>query len=232
MKVIVPLKKLQKICSKLISIHGQGNTEELFSSKTQLQFFDYFFKDELLEIIENVKTLRSRYIKLEKEIFDIEAQKRERAKEIDFLKFQIGEIEEAQLKENEEETLKEERELLTNAQRIIEALNSISVILSGRDSENGGLIHEIETALNIMKDIRTYSSNLENIGRAFSESHSILKDVSKEIGTEVQKLINRYDEKRLDEIVERINTLNNLKRKYGETIEKVWEIKGRQKKIK
>lgn len=219
--LFVPLKNYRDICSKLISIHGQRSSEELFSPKMQLFFFDYYFKDKLSEIIERVKMLRLKYINLRKEIQNIETQTKERAREIDFLKFQINEIEQAQLRDGEEESLKAEREILSNAQKIIESMNAITTILDGKSFEDRGLIKEIEQALNIIKEIKTHSPNLENIEKALFESYSILKDVSKDASDEAQKLIKDYDEKRLDEIVERINTINNLKRKYGETIKDV-----------
>jgi len=228
--LFVPQRIYKENCSKLIAIHGQDSTEELFSNKKQLQSFDHFFKDELSLLIEKVIELRGKYIELKKSIKEIETEERERAKEIDFLKFQISEIEGAQLKSGEEESLKRERELLSNAQKIIEALNSASLILSGREEENEGIIHELEGVLNIVKDIGNYSSNLENIGKSLSESYSILRDINRDVLSEIQKLVSTYDEKRLDEIVERINTLANLKKKYGETIEKVLETAEEAKK--
>ncbi len=228
--LFVPQKNYREACNKLIAIHGQNGTEELFSSKKQLQFFDYYFKEELLPLIEKVKELKGKYINLKKAIIEIESEKRERAREIDFLKFQINEIEEANLKVGEEKSLKEERELLSNAQKIIEALNSLNSILSGGEQENIGIIYELEKTINIMNGIINYSSTLSSINNSLEDCYAVLKETNRDILNEVQKLISLYDEKRLGELVDRLDTISNLKKKYGETIEKVLESKDNMKK--
>lgn len=227
--LFVPQKTYKETCYKFIALHGQGSTEELFSYRKQLQLFDYFFKDELSLLIDKIRELKEKYIKLKKSIKEIESEKKERLKEIDYLKFQISEIEEAGLKVGEEESLKEEKELLSNAQKIIEALNSLSLLLSGSENESRGIIYELEKAINIASVLKNYSSNLENINTTLTESYSVLKDINRDVLCEVQKLISLYDEKRLNDIVERLDSINNLKRKYGETIEKILETKDEAK---
>lgn len=228
--LFVPQKNYMETCNKLIAIHGQNSTEELFSSKKQLHFFDYYFKEELSQLIEKVKELKGKYIDLKKAITEIESEKKERAREIDFLKFQINEIEEANLKHGEEESLKEERDLLSNAQRIIEALNSISLTLSGGEQENIGIVYELEKAINITSGIKNYSPSLGSIDNSLNDCYAILKETNRDILNEVQKLLNLYDEKRLGELVDRLDTISNLKKKYGDTIEKVLESKDKMEK--
>ena len=219
--IIVPLREYRDICSKLISIHGQRNSEDLFMKKKQIFYYDYFFKNETGLLVEEIIKLKREYTELKRNILNSEELKKERTREIDYLKFQIEEIDNAHLSAGEEESLKEEKDILTNSQKIIETLSEIETLLIKENSEDKGIIKDIGTIINLINNIRLFDKNLNEIATSTEEINSIIKDTARSIVDEKQKILNLYNENRLDEITERISLISSLKRKYGDSIEKI-----------
>lgn len=208
---------LKNIGSLLVDIHGQNEHQELMQSEHHTKLLDTFGDEKHQKKLNDYQKEyeRYRYLKNEYDLFEQDEQ--EAAQRLDLLRFQIDEIEEAGFILGEEEELEEERLQLRNFQKIMESLSYSYQILSGNeDISTLNLLGEIEGRLqgieDIHQDYQKLSSMVTDVNYQLKEVSSIIYDYMHEL---------EYDEARLNEIEERLNLLQQFKRKYGVNIEEI-----------
>lgn len=210
---IVTIANLKEIGSQLIDIHGQNEHQELMVPENHIYLLDYFGSQELASLKQDYAGTYAQLKKLEKERRQWEYNEQELAQRIDVLKYQVDEISAAKLQENEEDDLKEEEQKLANHQAIVEALSSTYSLLQGEELSGLDLIGQ---AMERMDAISTMDESFKQIADTLSSAFFQLQEVSSDVYSEMDQL--EYDEERLNEIEERLNLIQQLKRKYGHTI--------------
>lgn len=210
---IVTIANLKEIGSQLIDIHGQNEHQELMVPENHIYLLDYFGSQELASLKQDYAGTYAQLKKLEKERKQWEYNEQELAQRIDVLKYQVDEISAAKLQENEEDDLKEEEQKLANHQAIVEALSSTYSLLQGEELSGLDLIGQ---AMERMDAISTMDESFKQIADTLSSAFFQLQEVSSDVYSEMDQL--EYDEERLNEIEERLNLIQQLKRKYGHTI--------------
>ena len=207
----------------LVDIHGQSDHVSLLRPAEQLDMLDRFAGTEPLraEITAGVGTLRA----LERRVAAIAGQGREREQRIDFLTFQVGEIDAAALVDGEEELLAAERQVLANAERLGQDAELVAVSLTGGADEFGGgdpapaALPAMRAAIGAMADIAAIDPAAADLSTRLAEILVLLEDLSSDVrdyrdGVEA-------DPGRLAVVEDRLDLIRSLKRKYGATIAEV-----------
>jgi DNA repair protein RecN (Recombination protein N) len=216
--VMIPIKEYKRMLRQLISIHGQHDTSHLFSRKNQLLLFDRFFGKEFSEHLAYIHKHRSKYLQCKEQLLSWEQSEKERRNEIDFLQYQIQEIDQAGLKSNEEEELIREREMLSNSQRIIEALSNIEQHFSEVTRQGLSIEQNFHRCIQLLSGIAEFTPGLKLSLESLQTCSSIVKDLLHDWKKEREEIENNYDLQKLDQIVSRLDLIQNLKRKYGSSI--------------
>lgn len=222
----VPLKKVREVADILIDIHGQQQHQSLLYEKNQLDILDQFAHEKTAPLLENIAQLHKEYTALKKELEENGLNEEERARELNFLEYQIEEIGQAQLKVGEDQELEEQFRLAANSKNIVEALSEVAG-LTGSEVGNqagsmiGAAIRNLGKISHLSDKISIYKGQLEEIDQ-------LLSDFNRDITDYMEEVVFREDEFR--ELEERITFIQNLKSKYGSTIEAILEYEINAKK--
>ena len=218
-KTIV-LSQLKKIREKLLDIHGQHQNQSLLSKGTHILYLDEYNSENISPLLEQFEIFKNRYSEIEDKINELKGNE-DREKLLDYIKFQIEDIEKAKLKPGEEEDLREQYNILANAEKISSSLinsynylnnnpqgNSVLELLSKVISE---LSHS-EVHLEKIKDKRV---QVEEAYYLLEESTRDIRDIANEV---------YYDENELAAINERIYEISLYKKKYGNSIDEILQF--------
>lgn len=213
------VSQLKRIREKILDIHGQHQNQSLLQRSSHILYLDNFIGDKIEEHLKKFENLKEELYGIRDRINALKGNE-DRDKLIDYTKFQIDDIEKGKLKIGEEEELKEEYEVLSNAEKINSALVVSYGLLDGRDDGNSVLeglskvIGELSGVLKHYDALKDKKNDLEGAYYVIQESAREIRDLADEIV---------YDEGRLSKINERIYEINNYKKKYGTTVKEVLE---------
>lgn len=213
---VVTIALLKIIGTFLIDIHGQNEHQELMQSENHIHLLDSFDNEQIQELKEDYQLIYQEYRLTKKQYNDWKDREQELAQKIDILRFQTEEIAEANLTIGEEEELEEEERRLANFQNITQALTiSYQVI---QENEPGAL-ELLGKAMDEMRGIEELDEDLKEISKITNDTFYQLQ----ELASEMYNVLDRqeYDEDRLNEIAGRLNTIQQLKRKYGSSIAEI-----------
>ena len=200
-----------------LDIHSQHQTYAFMQPKTHINLLDNYAKDVYGEDLEKYKKLYSEYLSLQKALEIAKNSANATESQIDFLKFQIEEIENAAIEDiDEEDKLNEELKVLENAEKLKELTYGAYWALNGEDGSLSDAITQIK--INISK-AKNLDISLENAENTIIEISELARELSSSLRDYSQSVTN--DTERLDEIQERLFVLDKLKRKYGGTLEEV-----------
>ena len=215
---------LRELGELLIGIHGQGEHLALLKAKAHLPLLDAYtgIGDEVRALGKMVREVK----KLQKEQIQLRENREMRQNRIEFLRFKVEEIDAANLEPDEEGRLKEERQKLANSDHLSRASQEAIAFLTGVEVGDGettsvsDLISQVEAAVSLL--VKHDSSQSELLSRV----QGVVSDLD-DIGSSLRAYAEQveHDPNRLTEIEERIDFINRLKRKYGDSIETI--LKGR-----
>ena len=214
---LVNQELLKNLRALFVDIHSQHQTYTFLQPQYHINLLDSYAKDVYGEILDTYKDKFKLYEKLKLQLQEAKNSANATESQIDFLKFQINEIEEANIKsETEDDELSKELEILENAEKLKELTGNAYWTINGDD----GSILEAMTKIKIdLSKASNYDSSLEDINSKYLDVIENLKDISSELRDYSQNLDN--DTQRLNDIQERLFLLDKLKRKYGGTLEDV-----------
>lgn len=223
----VTLAVLRELASELVNIHGQHDNQSLLTPSKHIDFLDSFAADEeqkrgYYEIYKSREALK-------KELERLNMNETERAEKIDFLTYQIEEIEKAKLRDGEEEELREQRDIIANAEKIvIAAQEAYDNIYGGEKAQSA--YDGISTAVAALSDIASFDERLSAVLDKISEAMYSIEDAAHEIKECTDGI--EYDEQLLNDIEERLDLISRLKRKYGGDIKFILEkLEGFKKEL-
>lgn len=206
----VTAAKLKAVTGLLIDIHGQHEHQSLLHVSKHLEILDTYAKSRTSPIKEEIAGLYRRYKSLQAALSEAAGDADSRKREADFLQFEIAEIEEAALKDGEEDALTEQYRKFSNGRRIIESLSSAYVSV---DSDGVG------RALHQIGEVVSYDAELKPIQDQLFDAEAILSDVHHAIGEYLENVT--FDEEELAQIEARLDLIHNLQAKYGNTVERI-----------
>lgn len=213
----VTLRLLQSIGDQLIDIHGQGEHLSLLRRDAQLRLLDRYagtwpLRNEFAEQVHELQRVRTAMQKLR-------MSDREKVQRVDRLKYIVKEIEEANLRPDEEEELKQEQRRLSNAKDIARAARQVYVLLYEGVEEQPAVVDVLGQVQRALRDIIKHDESLKDDAKTVEEAQYLLDDVARRVGDYADQT--QHDPARLTQVEDRLNTIFRLKRKYGDTIEEV-----------
>jgi len=211
---LIPLGKLTEIGECLISIHGQHQHQTLLQVDRQLEYLDEF--GGLSPLRSQLSTLFREWQSLKSRLREIEEEQRVASRELELIRYQLQEIERANLKPGEEEELRRERELLLNVERVSEATREAYYHLY---AAQGSVIERIKKILHNIREIASYDPNWTDLLERGDSILYQLEDMALALRDYPKKLA--FDPERLSRIEDRWQELQSLKRKYGRSIQEV-----------
>jgi|Deesub1362B_J571_1020462.scaffolds.fasta_scaffold00001_228 DNA repair protein RecN (Recombination protein N) len=212
--VLMPLKKIKTFGPDLVDIYGQNDHIFLRNKEFQLDYLDEVAG--LLAIREEVTHLAQQVKKLLREKEKLSLKEAERRQRLDFLKFQINEIEKAELKTGEEEELIREREILRNAERVQQLVEEMLALGYEEDLSLSNLLTQM---LHRLRELKNFEATFEEMEKAFEEFNLLLKEYFRYLFDFKEKY--EVSPEKLDGIEARLSMLEKLKRKYGPTVPEI-----------
>ncbi len=213
----VTARQVKELAELLIDIHGQHEHQSLLNKKKHMEILDAYCGEEFLEAAGAVeaayKECREIRRALEEEAMDEDTKNREQA----LAEFELQEIEEAKLTPGEDEELEKRYRLMVNGKRIIENLTE-SYQYTGSDFEGGAGI-SLSRALRALGGVSSLDERLEALQGQLSEIDSLLADYNRDLAEYMADM--EFDSGDFAAVEERLNQLNRLKDKYGQTLEAV-----------
>ena len=212
---LVTISELKELGEVLVDLHGQHDNQSLLDAKKHIEVIDNFAGKELVKLKEEYSTLYNKRKELLGEIERLGGEPEQRLRTIEFLKFQLDEIENAKLKVNEDEELNEKRKVLANAEKIMKSLSYSYEAISSEE----GVINCLERIRSRLNEISMLDKKYEEFIGIVNEAYYQLEDVSGSLANEIDSLF--IDEDELNRVDERLDLLFKLKKKYGGTIEEI-----------
>lgn len=216
---IVTLNALRSITDRLVDVHGQHEHQSLLEPKRHIGILDAFGGSQIASALADTASIFSEYKAVENKLNAGFVSEAERERRIDILGYQINEIDSASPRSDEEAAIEEELKLLSNAERINSSLASGSELLSGE----GGALSSLRSLIRSISSISDLSSQYSELNQRIESAFYELEDASYQLRD--MQLSYEYSPERLNELENRLDLLNSLKRKYGGSIEAVLEFR-------
>ena len=210
---MVTVNELRNFMSRYIEIHGQNDNQQLLDSRTHKKYLDNFAGENLIQLKQDYKSKYVRYNEIKRELRENYGDEKEKQRKLDLLKYQLNEIEEAKLKDGEEEKLNEKRKVMMNSEKIAKSISEADTAIS-------------ENTIDILSSAIRALEKIEDIDKKYEETASSLKNIYYEL-QEIERDINsfrediEFNEQEREEIETRLDLLYDLKRKYGNNIKEI-----------
>ena len=214
---MVTVNELKNFMSKFIEIHGQNDNQSLLDNKFHLKYLDGFIGDKIIDIKKQYKEKYEKYLEIKQELKNNYGDEKERERKLDLLRYQFNEIEESNLKVNEEDNLEEKRKLMLNSEKISKNLNEADIAIG----ENS--IDSINTAIRALEKIENIDKKYEDISSNLKNIYYELQEISRDISEHKEDVY--FDEQERNEVEERLDLIYNLKRKYGNDVQEILNYK-------
>ncbi|WP_288479893.1 DNA repair protein RecN [uncultured Clostridium sp.] len=212
------VSQLKKIREKILDIHGQHQNQNLLQKESHGIYLDNFIGEIIEKDLNEFSSLRDELYSIRAKIVDLRGNL-EGEKLIDYIKFQLEDIEKGKLRLGEEEELKEQFNSLSNAEKINNSLTISYNILSGGDSSSA--LEGLSKVITELSSIEEYVSWIKEKREIVEEAYYNLEEITRELRDGADNI--QYDEEELAKINERLYTINSYKKKYGGSVESVLE---------
>ena len=210
---MVTVNELKEFMQQFIEIHGQNDNQNLLDNKLHINYLDGFSGEQLSKKKQQYQELYHKYLEIKKDLKQNLGDEKEKQRKLDLLQYQVNEIEEANLKETEEETLEERRTKILNAEKIAENLQQAESCIG----ENA--IDCISTAIRALEKIENLDENYAKASSNLKNMYYELQEISRDITNYAQDV--DFEEAERKEIEERLDLIHDLKRKYGNNIAEI-----------
>jgi DNA repair protein RecN (Recombination protein N) len=209
----IPVAKLREISENLIDIHGQNEHQTIINISKHRELLDSF--GGLSGDVAKVKEVHEKLYSIRNRISSFEIDEREKARRIEFNTFSIKEIEAAGLKPGEEEELRNESNLLANAEKIFKEVNESAELITGET----GVIRNLKKAEANLSKISDIDPDIASMLDKIREALYSLEDSSSELRAYRNSI--DFSPDRINQVEERLNTIQGLKKKYGDSIHEI-----------
>ena len=208
--VLVTVSILRKLGIQLINIHGQHDSALLFSEENHLQFLDAFAAN--TPLLEDYLGKYEQVSQLRREIQRMTMDESEKLRRMETLRFQIDEIERAELEAGEDDALENRRKVLQNAEKLSDGLNTAVQCLYGSDDSDG--------AASLLAEAERELARLSRFTDAFDPVHEKVLDLMYQVQDAAQEVRSACDDlsysgDELENIESRLDVIHRLRRKYG-----------------
>ncbi|MDO4747737.1 MAG: DNA repair protein RecN [Eubacteriales bacterium] len=210
---------LKEMSAYLVNIHGQADNAELMSPSLHLHYIDALAQN--AQLLAQYREVYNEYCKAKAELENANDDEAERLAQIDLLRYQIEELENADIKIGETEELNREKTVLLNSDKITKSLIKAKAVLDG-DDDIDGVINMTDDAVTSLSVSARYQESLTELSDRLANALYELKDISDLIADSISDI--ESDPYRLEQIEERLDLLYRLSRKYGSTEDEMLEF--------
>ena len=210
----VTVAQLRRIGGELLNIHGQHDGQQLLDEEQHLSYLDRFGRTEAF--LAAYQSAYGAMAALLDQIRSLQMDEAEKARRMDSLRFQIGELERAELTPGEEEELLQRRELLRNGEKYLSALSGADYALSGGE-EGGGAVSALRDAEEAISAVRNLSGGMGELYQRLEQLRCEAYDLAETIRDRREEF--DFSPAELDAVESRSDLLYRLKKKYGATVE-------------
>ena len=212
----VTVAQLRRIGEELLNIHGQHDGQQLLDEEQHLSYLDRFGRTEAP--LGRYQAAYGTMAGLQAKIRALQMDEAEKARRMDSLRFQIDELERAQLVPGEEEELLRRRDLLRNGEKYLSALSGADYCLNGGE-EGGGAVSALRDAEEAVAGIRTLSDDMGELYKRLEQLRCEAYDLAETIRDKREEF--DFSPAELDAVESRSDLLYRLKKKYGATVEEM-----------
>ena len=212
----VTVAKLKKVAEKLISLHAQHEQRTLLKAARHLELVDSYDKD-IAELKNEVASCYKEYKQINDKLSSLSLDENERAKRLDYIQYEINDIESARLVAGEDEELEEVYRKASSAHSIAEITSKVEELTGyDRDASSGS---QISMALREISSLTKYDAGAEELVNTLTDIDSLMSDFSRQLADYISDM--EFDEETLVNVENRLNLINTLKARYGSSIEDI-----------
>lgn len=215
---VATLQQLKSITSSLVDIHGQHEHQSLLDEGNHIKVVDGYSGERLSRLKDLYTQKYKEYTETKDEIAAMQLNELERQRQIEMYQFQVREIDEANLEENEDTYLKEQRLVLINSEDIKRCIDTAHYALSGSE-DNTSISSMMQIASENMNSLAEMDKNHDDLAKRLEQIMIELDDISDEVRT-LERSYN-FDLSDLEKIENRLSLLKGLSRKYGSDVNEI-----------
>ena len=206
--------QVRRIASLLLDIHGQHEHQSLLYTDRQLEILDAYGKEEIDPLRARVREAFRQWKELRDSLKEYELDEDARMREISFLEFEIREIDDAQLRDGEDETLEQAYRKMSNARNIVQALAAVRAVTGDGEGQSAG--EQIGRAVRELSQIAGMDESLQQMQSSLLTIDDLLNDFNRELAGYMEEFT--FSEEEFYETEKRLDEINRLKAKYGDSI--------------
>ncbi len=206
--------QVRRIASLLLDIHGQHEHQSLLYTDRQLEILDAYGKEEIDPLRARVREAFRQWKELRDSLKEYELDEDARMREISFLEFEIREIDDAQLRDGEDETLDQAYRKMSNARNIVQALAAVRAMTGDGEGQSAG--EQIGRAVRELSQIAGMDESLQQMQSSLLTIDDLLNDFNRELAGYMEEFT--FSEEEFYETEKRLDEINRLKAKYGDSI--------------
>ena len=206
--------QVRRIASLLLDIHGQHEHQSLLYTDRQLEILDAYGKEEIDPLRARVREAFRQWKELRDSLKEYELDEDARMREISFLEFEIREIDDAQLRDGEDETLEQAYRKMSNARNIVQALAAVRAMTGDGEGQSAG--EQIGRAVRELSQIAGMDESLQQMQSSLLTIDDLLNDFNRELAGYMEEFT--FSEEEFYETEKRLDEINRLKVKYGDSI--------------
>lgn len=215
----VPAARLKKAGDLLLDIYGQNEHQSLSDPKKHLRLLDEFVKKDLDPVLEELAPVYKEYVSIKKSIEEADIDEAQQKRDISYYSHVSEEIEEADLKPGEDEDLEATYKKMAGSEKVAKNLSEVqNLLFEGED-----VLSRIGESQRSLAAISDYDESVEDLGKTLSDAYDILESFSHELVSTAENLT--FDPAEFDQVTRRLDLINDLKQKYGRTIEDIYKSK-------
>lgn len=213
---IVTLTEVSALAAKLADIHGQYDNRLILNPDEHINVLDTYGHAEIFRLMTEFSRAYEEYKSSRQKLNRLITDERENLKRMDFFKFEMNEIDNANLKIDEDKELLSRIAFLQNSEKIFQGLEESYRLLDDSDGKNIGVLSSIGQAKHVLENIASCSDNLGELSDLLGDAYYIVQDVLSKMSNLIDA--QDYTPQELDSLITRLDTIENLKKKYGSEI--------------
>lgn len=212
---MVTVSELKEFMRSVIDIHGQNDNQSILDINSHLELLDSYSFSNISSLLEDYSKEYNEYMNINLELSKNYGDDKEKMRKLDLLRYQVNEISEAKLKENEEAELEARRQIILNSEKISKNLSEANNQLSDN------ILDSISVAIHSLEKIESFDNSYSNTLERLKSSYYDLQDISRDVSIFAEGT--DFDENEQTQIEERLDLIYSLKRKYGNTVTEIIE---------
>ena len=215
----VTAAKLREVSALLIDMHTQHQQQTLLKKAEHMKLLDKYGRASIDPLKQKVAECHRESVTLRREMDELSMDEAERSRKVEFLKYQIAEIESANIKTGEDEDVEHQYNRMVNSRDIVAAASDVYSVTGYESSSSAG--NEIGRALASMKGIKDLDGEIDGLYSQLENIDALLNDFNVELNDYMQSM--DFDDSEFRSVESRLDVINDIKGKYGSTVEEVFK---------